>query len=155
YRMAQQSYAFALNAEDRSKQGSGTFDAVEQTRFAVSETLGALQSMGVDPAQIEEIARVRQPLADSRLTAPVTGFIAVRNVFPNQKFDAGAELYRVVDLSRVWILADLYSDEERHISTGAAARISLATSRQEIRTARVSDVLPQFDAASHTLKIRL
>src|SRR5215470_5734368 len=50
YRMAQQSYAFALNAADRAKEGGGTFDAVEQNRLPVAETLAILHGMGVDPA---------------------------------------------------------------------------------------------------------
>jgi Cu(I)/Ag(I) efflux system membrane fusion protein len=155
YRMAQQSYTFALNAVDRAKGTTGTFDAVEQVRFSVAETLGALQSMGVDAAQIEEIAKSRQPQLDTRLTAPVTGFITLRNVYPNQKFDAGMELYRVVDLTRVWVFADLFSDEARHISSGAAAAVTRAGIAQGGVTARVSDALPQFDGASRTLKLRL
>ena len=103
YRMAQQSYVYALNGEDRARQSSGTFDAVEQNRFSVAETLANLQNMGVDPAQIAEVAQNRQPQFDTRLTAPATGLVAVRNVFPNQHFDAGTELYRIVDLSRVWV----------------------------------------------------
>jgi Cu(I)/Ag(I) efflux system membrane fusion protein len=155
YRMAQQSYAFALNAADRAKEGGGTFDAVEQNRLPVAETLAILNGMGVDPAQIEEIGRTRQPQLDTRLTAPAGGIILARNVYPNQKFEAGAELYRIADISHVWVVADLYSNEAQYVRPGAAIRFSLSAYPQKTFTARVSDVPPQFDGVSRTLKLRM
>ena len=155
YRMAQQSYVFALNASERAKEGGGTFDAVEQNRLPVTETLAILQGMGVDPAQIEEIGRARQPQLDTRLTSPITGIILARNVYPNQKFESGAELYRIADVSRVWVVADLYSGEAQYIRPGAACRLSLTAYPQKTFAARVSDVPPQFDGVSGALKLRL
>jgi RND family efflux transporter MFP subunit len=155
YRMMQQSYVFALNAAERAQQGAGTFDAVEQNRLPVTETLAALHSAGVDEAQIEEIAKNRQPQLDTRLISPVAGFVQARNVFPNQKFEPGTELYRIVDISRVWILADLYSSEGQYVRPGAAVRISLPAYPRQTFAARVSNVPPEFDSTSRTLKLRL
>jgi Cu(I)/Ag(I) efflux system membrane fusion protein len=155
YRMAQQSYAYALNNEDRTRDSSGTFDAVEQNRFSVAETLTTLQNMGVDPAQIAEIAKSRQPQFDTRLTAPASGLVTVRNVFPNQHFDAGAELYRIVDLSRVWIVVDLFANEAQYLRPGMPVRVLMPGSSRPRVMARVGDVLPQFDSASRGLKLRL
>jgi Cu(I)/Ag(I) efflux system membrane fusion protein len=155
YRMMQQSYVFALNAAERAKEGAGTFDAVEQNRLPVQETLAALHSAGVDETQIEEIAKTRQPQLDTRLMAPVSGFVQARNVFPNQKFEPGSELYRIIDISRVWIVADLYSSEAQYVRPGAPVRISLPAYPQRTFSARVSNVPPEFDSVSRTLKLRL
>ena len=155
YRMMQQSYVFALNAAERAKEGAGTFDAVEQNRLPVAETLSALHSAGVDEAQIQEIAKTRQPQLDTRLMSPVAGFIQARNVFPNQKFEPGTELYRIIDISRVWIMADVYSSESQYLHPGAAVRISLPAYPGKTFIAHVSSVPPQFDSASRTLKLRL
>jgi Cu(I)/Ag(I) efflux system membrane fusion protein len=111
--------------------------------------------MSVDPAQIEEIGRTRQPQLDTRLTAPAGGIILARNVYANQKFEAGAELYRIADISHVWVVADLYSNEAQYLRPGAAVRFSLAAYPQKTFTARVSDVPPQFDGVSRTLKLRM
>jgi RND family efflux transporter MFP subunit len=111
--------------------------------------------MGVDPAQVEEIGRARQPQLDTRLTSPVTGIILDRNVYPNQKFEPGSELYRIADVSHVWVVADLYSGEAQYIRPGAGCKLSLSAYPQRTFTARVSDILPQFDSASGALKLRL
>ena len=41
--------------------------------------------------------------------SPVDGFVLQRNVSPGLRFDRGFEFYRIADLRRVWILADVYA----------------------------------------------
>jgi multidrug efflux pump subunit AcrA (membrane-fusion protein) len=79
----------------------------------------------------------------------------VRNVFPNQHFDAGAELYRIVDLSRVWIVVDLFANEAQYLRAGMPVRVLLPGSSRTNMVAHVGTVLPQFDSASRGLKLRL
>ena len=87
--------------------------------------------------------------------SPVDGFITQRNVVVNQRLEPGTELYRLADLTRVWIAADLSQNEAPYLRAGARARVSLAGSPNAVAAARVSDVLPQFDGATRTLKVRL
>jgi len=159
YAAAQQAYIYALNGlaqVRRSRDPARDFaGATPQVDLQMAETLANLQNLSMDPRQIDEIARLRQVQVDTRLTAPADGFIVARNVFFNQKFDAGAELFRIVDLSHVWIVADIFADDDRWFSRGSPARVRVAGSQQSVYTARVSDILPQFDAATHTLKLRL
>ncbi|MFH0878264.1 MAG: efflux RND transporter periplasmic adaptor subunit, partial [Lentisphaerota bacterium] len=86
--------------------------------------------------------------------APVTGFIIARNVSAGQRFDKGTEWYRIADLSRVWVLADLFAKEAKGLKAGMKARITLPDQREEFH-AMISEVLPQFDPNSRTLKVRL
>jgi YHS domain-containing protein len=86
--------------------------------------------------------------------APVDGFVLARNVSPGLKFDRGAEWYRIADLGQVWILADVFENEAQYLHPGVRARVSLPNQSKTF-LARVSEVLPQFDAATRTLKVRL
>ena len=155
YRMLQQSYVYALNAADRAKETQGTYDAVEQQRLPVEETLLALRSASVDRALIEDIAKTRQPQLDTRLVSPVNGLVTARNVYADQKFGLGTELYRIVDLGRVWILADVYSSEAQFMRPGTTVRVSVPAYPHRTFTAHVANVPPLFDPASRTLKLRL
>jgi membrane fusion protein, copper/silver efflux system len=64
------------------------------------------------------------------------------------------ELYRIADLSHVWVLADIYEDEAQYFVPGAAARVMLPGQNKSL-AAKVSDVLPQIDPTTRTLKLRL
>src|SRR4030095_3482208 len=64
------------------------------------------------------------------------------------------EFYRIADLNRVWILADVYRDQLQFIRRGASARITTAESSRAL-PATVSPSEPIFDEAALTLKGRL
>ena len=159
YRMAQQSYIYALKAWDqvvKDKDPTKDFaDSTAQVKLQVTEALTNLENMWADPEQIRTIARTREVEFETRVTAPADGFVVARNVFVNQKFDAGAELYRIVDLSRVWIVADVFAGDDQRIPSGAPARVKVSSSPNTVLQARVGSILPQFDASSRTLKLRL
>ncbi len=55
----------------------------------------------------------------SRSRPPATGFILARNVSPGESIEKGKELYRIADLGRVWILADVFENEGLHYSSPA------------------------------------
>ena len=86
--------------------------------------------------------------------APATSFILARNVSPGQRFDKGTEWYRLADLSRVWILADLFENEAQYIKPGEKVRVTYPYQKKTFE-ATVSEVLPIFDPVSRTLKVRL
>jgi Cu(I)/Ag(I) efflux system membrane fusion protein len=86
--------------------------------------------------------------------SPVDGFVLKRSVSPGLRFDRGFEFYRIADLSRVWILADVYRQDLPFIRRGASARITTAAESQAL-PATVSPSEPIFDEATLTLKVRL
>ena len=71
-----------------------------------------------------------------------------------QRFDRTTELYVVADLERIWILADAFGDDAEHLDPGTRAEVRLV-GRTDSTPAVVSQVLPQFDPATRTLKVRL
>lgn len=152
---AQQSYFYALKTMDRLKQTpSESNEQLALTSEQIRSAEESLQTMGMDDIQIREIASTRKSTRDIILRAPITGFVLSRNVFLGQRFERGTELFRLVDSSRIWILADIYENEAPNIRPGSVARVSVPYSKHVFH-AKVSDTLPLFDATSRTLKVRL
>lgn len=113
-----------------------------------------LKNLGMSDVQIKQMAESHLLPETVDIVAPATGFILSRNITPNQHFDHTTEFYRIADLSEVWILADISGSEAQSIRPGAVARISLPDQAKTF-PARVSNVLPQVDPATRTLKLRL
>ena len=88
------------------------------------------------------------------MVAPTPSFIIARNVSPGQRFEKGTEWYRLADLSQVWILADLYENEAEYIRPGEKVQVTYPYQKRNFQ-ATVSQVLPQFDPTTRTLKVRL
>jgi Cu(I)/Ag(I) efflux system membrane fusion protein len=119
-------------------------------RFAIER----LRGMGMSQRQIEQLAKTREIPLTADILAPADGVVLARNVTLGQKFDKGFEWFRVANLDRVWILADLAEADAALARPGATAKVSLP-GRAATLTAVVSQIPPQFDAASRTLKLRL
>lgn len=153
---AQAAYFYALDTRARflaAGQDSPNQQALVETQIRTAAE--ALTGFGMDALQLAEIARTKQAATDIVLRSPTTGYIVARNVYPRQRFDRGTELYRIVDVSRVWIVADLIESDAPYVRTGTTARVSFPYQQQGAIDARVGDTLPQFDPATRTFKIRL
>jgi Cu(I)/Ag(I) efflux system membrane fusion protein len=68
------------------------------------------------------------------------------------RFDKGAEFYRIANLQKVWIVLDTYGDEARYFRPGQTVPFR---SQGKSFHARVTNVLPQFDPVTRTMKVRL
>ena len=113
--------------------------------------IDSLRGLGMSDLQIEEIHRTRAASPHINIYSPVSGFVLTRNISPSQRFDKGTELYRIADISHVWVMTDIFEKDREFVKPGA-----MATVRYQGREfqARLSDALPQFDPQTRTLKTR-
>jgi membrane fusion protein, copper/silver efflux system len=113
-----------------------------------------LRNLGVSDVQIKQMADSRQLPETVNVVSPVDGFILARNITSGQHFDRSMEFYRIADLSKVWIVAEIFGSEARDFRPGTIARVTLPDQGRAF-SARVTDTLPQVDPVTRTLKLRL
>ncbi len=113
-----------------------------------------LFNYGMSEYQLEEMERTRKIPDVLEIRAPIPGFILSRNISPGLRFDRGVEFFRIADLSRIWIIADVFENEASFFKPGMRVKMELPYQKKTLY-ARMSNVLPQFDLATRTLKIRL
>jgi membrane fusion protein, copper/silver efflux system len=125
-----------------------------QAQLGVQNWTNRLRNLGMSDAQIDELGVTRRTPDSVYIVSPVSGFILARNISPGLRFEKNMEFYRIADLSRVWIVADLFGGEDQYIHPGAVARVSLRNQNKSF-SARVSDALPQVDPSTRAITIRL
>jgi membrane fusion protein, copper/silver efflux system len=146
----------AVNVLEREQSnGAPTPAALLAARNSVTLATERLMTMGMSPVQMADIRRTREQTTTVRLTSPVDGFVLARNVAPGQRFDAGSELFLLADLNRVWILADVPVADGDRIKPGTPARVTVAGRETPVRARVSARVLPQFDPATQSFKLRL
>jgi cobalt-zinc-cadmium efflux system membrane fusion protein len=92
------------------------------------------------------------------LRAPVSGTIIEQNVAGGagvKSQDSSPNLFTIADLSRVWVLCDVYENNLRQVRIGDRATIRLNADPDRSLTARVSNVSRVLDPATRTAKVRL
>jgi membrane fusion protein, copper/silver efflux system len=153
-----QALLFALGSMDRvqttGKEYPAQKDQITQFGINLKQYRDSLKNLGMGDRQIDEMIRTRKYMENVDITSPADGFILVRNVSEGQRFDKGTELYKIADLSRIWILADVFEQEAQYFKPGMKAKVILPYQKKTYQ-ATVSKVLPVFDASTRTLKVRL
>lgn len=113
-----------------------------------------LRNLGMSDTQIAELSATRKIPEDVYVVSPTDGIILSRSISPGLRFERHTDLYTIADLSHVWVLAEVFGDEEKSFRPGSAVRIVLPGTGKSL-PARVSDALPEVDPVTHILKIRL
>lgn len=155
---AQQALIFALSSQDRigsqPTNNPGRDAQLQQFNLNLRQYRDSLRNLGMGELQIEEMISTRKSIENVNVTSPTDGIILARGVSQGQRFERGTELYRIADLSRVWILADIFENESQFMKPNVVARVNMPNQNRTF-SARVSNAIPQFDPASRTLKLRL
>lgn len=132
----------------------GTTPMKEFARDGINYSADRLRALGMSDMQIMEIGATKKMPKSIFVVSPTDGIVLERNISVGQRFERHADFYRIADLSRVWIVAEIFENEATYFRPGAVARVSLP-GRHKTFVARVTNVLPQVDSSTRTLKLRL
>lgn len=103
-------------------------------------------------AEIERSGVVRKTLT---LRAPVGGYVLEKNVLAGQKIMAGDALYRVADLSAVWVEGEVFEQDLANVREGQTVRAELQALPGEQRTGRIAYVYPTLNPDTRTVRVRV
>jgi RND family efflux transporter MFP subunit len=136
--------------------GSSTFPEIAaNARSLYDATRDRLRLWDISDAQIRDLEKRGVPSRTMTLFAPVEGFVLIRNALRGQRITPEMELYTIVDLSTVWVLADIYEYEVPMISLGQSASVTLPYFPGQTYSGKVAFIAPQLDSQTRTLKVRL
>ena len=114
-----------------------------------------LELLGIAAPEIDAVI-ARGKAADSvPIRSPVDGFVTARNVVPGAAVQPGPPLFEVADLSRVWVLADVFERDAVRLRVGQKGSLELAAYPDERFEGRVQFIYPTVNASTRTLKVRL
>ena len=103
-------------------------------------------------ARVEESGEVRRTVT---LRATAGGVVVEKNVSAGQRVMAGDALYRVADLSRVWVEGEVYEQDLAAAREGLPVRAQLEAFPGEEWTGRIAYVYPTLDAETRTARLRV
>lgn len=150
----QQEYLLALKA--KKYLGNSEYrEIATSTNSLVDASKKRLQLWDITDNQIKQIEERGEPLKTLTLYAPTSGFVMTRNAYEHQRITPETELYTIVDLSRIWVIADVYEFEMSLIKLGLTATVSFGALPGQIFRGKVTYLNPQLDAATRTLKVRI
>ncbi|WP_375773312.1 efflux RND transporter periplasmic adaptor subunit [Archangium gephyra] len=149
---AQEEYLLAL----RTRQALGQTGGMSADGDAlVAAARRKLQLWDVPAATLERLAETGEATRSLTLVSPISGVITKKDVVEGARLEVGATPYEIVDLSRVWVLADVYESELRHVKVGMTATLQLKAFPHRVFAGKVAFLDPVLDPATRTVKVRL
>jgi cobalt-zinc-cadmium efflux system membrane fusion protein len=124
-------------------------------RASVQSAASRLQLLGLSERAIEALNPDKLLDATISVSAPISGVVTERLANVGLNVDQATKLFTVVDLSSVWVVADVYEKDFASAQVGAPARVTTAAYPALALQGRVSYIDPQVSAASRTAKVRI
>lgn len=112
-----------------------------------------LSLLDVPRSVIEKVEETGEPQRTFAIVAPQSGTVIAKQAFEGQFIDPSIELYTISDLSRVWVLADIYEADVANVRLGTTAKLTVEGAAEPI-TAKVSFLTPTIDERTRTRKVR-
>lgn len=114
-----------------------------------------LELLGMSRGEIDHIAKTGKPSRTVAVTAPTSGYVVAKQAIQGGFVQPGTQLFEIADLSRVWVLADVYEYEIPRVAVGQPASVELAGQRGQRIEGKVGFIYPALEPATRTLKVRV
>ncbi len=109
---------------------------------------------GIPEEQLRAIEISKEPVRTLTIKSPATGYVFQKPVSKGTRVAPGEKIFDIVDLSTVWVLADIYENEMPFVKAGQNARITLSYYPDKEYFAKVDFVYPSLSGQTRTAKAR-
>lgn len=151
--LAQQEYLVARNAAASMAHADPM--TRDNARAIAAAALSRLRNWDISADQLTRLQRTGVATRTLTLIAPVGGIVMEKPALQGMHFAAGDMLYRITDLSSVWLLADVFEQDLGQIRPGLAATIALQAYPGRTFSGQVAFVYPTVNAQTRTAKVRI
>jgi Cu(I)/Ag(I) efflux system membrane fusion protein len=114
-----------------------------------------LELFGVSQDEIKELVKSRKARETLMLRSPINGRVLERNALEGTRVEPTTELYRIADLSVVWLQGKVYEYELPHIEVGQPVHVTLLEQPKTEFKGNVSFIEPMLQEATRTVKVRV
>jgi Cu(I)/Ag(I) efflux system membrane fusion protein len=149
----QQEYLLALKTRDLVRD-SVIADARDRADQLVASARQRLTLWDLSPDDIRTLEDTRTPTEVTTFRSPSAGVVVEKQALKGLHVTAGQSLYRVSDLSVVWVEADIYERDLAVVHAGATATVTVDAYPGERFNGRVIYTYPYLDDKTRTNKLR-
>jgi Cu(I)/Ag(I) efflux system membrane fusion protein len=145
--LAQIDLTIATGAQSRMTGGLGA-----QT---VEGAMQRLRNLAVPDSRIQEVRSKGINPRTLDWPAPTTGTVIEKKIINGQRVMPGEELYRIADLSHLWVIADVAEADLSAIKVGTRATVMVRAYMAQPIEGEVTFVYPELKAETRTARVRI
>ena len=125
-----------------------------QTKAALTSARRHLLILGLKDSEINALASKSSLAAVFSLTSPISGIVIERNGTIGATVGSDANVFKIIDASRVWIDANVFEKDLERVRRGQEVRVSVPAFPEATFSGRVILVSSVVDPDTRSVKVR-
>jgi Cu(I)/Ag(I) efflux system membrane fusion protein len=114
-----------------------------------------LKTLGLSTGQISALEDSKEAPGTVSVVAPQAGQVVEKMAIEGMKIMAGEPLYRLVDYSHVWVIAEVYEQDLPSVQPGQPVEVELDAFPGERFKGEVSFIYPGLTPETRTARVRV
>lgn len=151
---SQAEYVLALNNADRLK-NSPFADVRQGAQQLVEASRQRLELLDVPAHQLRQLEKTRQPMKSLHIHSPFKGIVMHIGAREGERITPATELFRIADLTHVWVIAEIYEDDQPWVKVGDRVTMQVKGIPGQTFEGAVSYIYPWLERKTRTLRLRL
>ena len=150
---AQREYAIAAQGVDALKDAGS--EALGGMKQLAESSLARLRNWDISDEQIRALTKSGAAKHTLSFRSPVSGIVTEKKALQGMRFMPGETLYQVTDLSRVWVVADIFEQDMARLRNGSAAQVRIDAYPDKLFEGRIAYVYPTLNTETRTVPVRI
>jgi Cu(I)/Ag(I) efflux system membrane fusion protein len=126
-----------------------------QRRVSADKARNILRLLDVPDDIIRDIERSGEPRNRIPVRAPIDGIVTQMTARDGMYVTESTEMFTIADLSRVWVMVDVYEHQIDWLDEGLSAEMTVEARPGRTWEGKVDYLYPTLDPKTRTLKVRL
>jgi RND family efflux transporter MFP subunit len=150
---AQREYVIAAQGVLAMKEAGG--EALGGMKQLAEASLSRLRNWDMPPEQIAALVNTGEARRTITFRSPVSGIVTEKKALQGMRFMPGDALYRVTDLSAVWVMADVSEQDLALVRLGAKAAVKINAYPDRVFDGTITYIYPTLKAETRTVPVRM
>jgi len=150
---AQEEYLIAWNG--RQSLSNGTEESLVGVSRLAESALKRLRNWDISDSQLQRLKKDGKATRTLTLYSPANGVVLEKMAVAGMRFMPGEPLFKIADLSSIWLLADVFEQDLALVHVGQSVNISVNAYPDKVLTGKVSYIYPTVTPETRTAKIRV
>lgn len=144
-----------LSRRLKSDVRNGTGDAKQSADDLIESARRRLSYWDITAGEIAAIERTGQVRKTLTLRSPYSGYVLEKTALEGQRVMMGDPLYKLADLSVVWIEGEIFEKDLPSVHLGQQVNAEFEGLAGETRTGRITYIYPTINPDTRTAKVRV
>ncbi len=150
---AQEEYLIAWNG--RQSLRNGTEESLLGVGQLAESALKRLRNWDISDVQLQRLKKDGKATRTLTMYSPANGVVLEKMAVAGMRFMPGEPLFKIADLSSIWLIADVFEQDLALVHVGQSVKISVNAYPEKELTGKIAYIYPTVSPETRTAKVRV